>query len=129
MALFIDEDCKVVHDTRIADLDSDFCGFKRRWALTAIRLGSPNSQTPENYDFGGLQSSVKGTRVNVRWRRKFLGAPDITTPRRNTTDEAIQDYIFCSALRGLDHYHCSDLHFCQLVWVAESAVDSADAGC
>ena len=66
-------------------------------------VGQLGFTTSGQLHFGVLQSFVEGTRVNVRWRRQFAGAPDIQTPRRNTTDEAIQDYIFCfRAQEGLN---------------------------
>ena len=65
--------------------------------------GQPGFTHSGKLQFGGLQKFVEEARVTVRWRRQFAGAPDIKTPRRDTTDQAIQDYIYCfRAQEGLD---------------------------
>ena len=54
-------------------------------------IGQPGLTNSGKLELGGLWRDG----VNVCWRRRILGAPTIYTPRRDTTDETIQDYIFC----------------------------------
>ena len=65
--------------------------------------GQPAFTSSGKLQRGGLEKSLEGESVMVRWRRRLKGAPAICTPRRDTVDEALQDYIHCfRAQEGLD---------------------------
>ena len=65
--------------------------------------GQPGFKSSGKLLIGGLEKFIAEGRFIVRWRRRFADGPVLYTPRRDTVDEAIQDYLYrFRAQEGLD---------------------------